>query len=110
LWHARFDHINYGSICLLRNIGASSFPVIPRNLKQCDACIHGKHIKQLFHDSTSRAFRKLELIHYDLCGLMTIPFANGNRYSMDFIDDYTKMFWIYLLKSQDFETFKNFHV
>jgi hypothetical protein len=31
---------------------------------------------------------------------------------MTFIDDYTRMCWVYLLKdkSQAFETFKNFHV
>ena len=41
-----------------------------------------------------------------------VPSANGNKYIMTFIDDYTKMCWVYLLKdkSQAFETFKNFHV
>ena len=43
---------------------------------------------------------------------MHVPFANGNKYIMYLIDDYTKMCWVYLLKekSQDFETFKKFHV
>jgi hypothetical protein len=43
---------------------------------------------------------------------MSIHSANGNKYLMNFIDDYTKMFWVYLLidKSQAFATFKNFHV
>ena len=52
LWHARFDHINYDSLCLLRKNGVSGFPTIPRKLKQCDVCILGKHTKQPFHDST----------------------------------------------------------
>jgi transposase InsO family protein/adenylate kinase family enzyme len=112
LWHARFGHINYDSLRLLRKNGVSGFPTIPRKLKQCDACILGKHNKQPFHDSTSRACRKLELIHSDLCGPMHVPSANGNKYIMTFIDDYTRMCWVYLLKdkSQAFETFKNFHV
>jgi hypothetical protein len=67
LWHARFGRINYDSVCLLRKNGVSDLPTIPRKLKQCDACILGKHSKQPFHDSTSRACRKLELIHSDLC-------------------------------------------
>jgi hypothetical protein len=87
-------------------------PTIPRKLKQCDACILGKHNKQPFHNSTSRACRRLELIHSYLCDPMSIPFANGNKYIMSFINDYTRMCWVYLLKnkSQDFETFKFFHV
>jgi hypothetical protein len=83
------------------------------NRKQCDACIIGKHGKQAFHDSTSRACRKIELVHFDLCVPMLVPYANGNKiYIMTFIDDYTRMYWVYLLKykSQAFETFKIFHV
>jgi hypothetical protein len=69
----------------------SSLPTIPRNLQQCGACILVKHNKQPFHDSTLGAHKKLDLIHSDLCGLMLVPFALGNRYIMTFIDDYTRM-------------------
>jgi hypothetical protein len=88
------------------------FPTIHRKLKQCDACIIEKHSKQPFHDSTSRACRKIELIHSDFCGPMLISYANDNKYITSFIDDHIEMYWVYLLKenSHDFETFKNFHV
>jgi hypothetical protein len=110
LRHAIFDQINHDRLCLLRKNGVSSFPTIPRKLKKCDACILGKHNKQPFHDSTSRACRKLELIHSNLCGPMHVPFANGNKYIMTFIDDYTRMCSMYLLKdnSQAFQTFNFF--
>jgi hypothetical protein len=55
LWHAIFGHINYDNLHLLRKNGVSGLPTIPRKRKQCDACILGKHNKQPFHDSTSRA-------------------------------------------------------
>ena len=86
-------------------------PTIPRKLNQCDACILGKHSKHFFHDSRSRAHRKLELIHSYLCGPIFFPSANGNKYMMTFIDDYTRMSWVYLLKYKYdvFQTFKNFH-
>jgi len=111
LWHARLGHINYYSVRLMRKNGISGLPTIPRKLKQCDACILGKHIKQPFHDSTSRACRIHELIHSDLSSPIRVPFAFGNKYIMSFIDDYTKMCWVYLLKdkSQSVETFENFH-
>jgi len=112
LWHARFGHINYDSLHLLRKNGVSGFPTIPRKLKQCDAYILRKHNKQPFHDSTSRACRKIELVHYDFCVPIHVPFANENKYVMSFIDDYTRMCWVYLLKnkSQAFETFENLQV
>jgi hypothetical protein len=91
LWHATFGHINYESLCLLKNNGVYGMSTISRKLKQCVACILGNHRKQPFHDSTSRACRKLELVHFDLCGPMYVPFENGNKYITTFIDDYTKM-------------------
>ena len=63
LWHVRFRHLNYDNLHLLKKNGFAGLPTIPRKLKQCDACILGKHSKQSFHDSHSRAHRKLELIH-----------------------------------------------
>jgi hypothetical protein len=107
LWHAIFSHINYENICLLRKNGVSSLPTISMKLKQFDVFVLGKHNKQPFHDSTSKACRKLELIHFDLRVPMFVPFANGNRYIMTFYYYYTKMCWVYLLKdkSQAFETF-----
>jgi hypothetical protein len=110
LWHARFGHNNYHSLRMMKKKGVSDFPTIPMNLKQCDACILGKHSKQPFHDSNSRVCKKIELIHSDMCGPTPIASVFGNKYIMNFIDDYTKMCWVYLLKrkSQVFETFKNF--
>ena len=95
----------------MKKNGVIGLPTIPRKLKQCDAYILGKHSKQSFHDSHSRAHRKLELIHSDLCDPVPVPFANGNKHMMTFIDDYNIMCWVYLLKRkyEAFETFKNFH-
>ena len=45
LWHARFGHLNYNNLQLLKKNGVTGLPTIPRKLKQCDACILGKHRK-----------------------------------------------------------------
>ena len=107
LWHARIGHINYDSLRMLKKNNVFGCPTILRNLRQSDAYILSKHNKQPFHGSTSRACRKLELIHY-----CSIPFASafGNKYIMTFIDDYSRMCWVCLLtdKSQAFETLKTF--
>jgi hypothetical protein len=86
-----FGHINHENPCLLKNNGVFGLPTIPKNLKQCDAYILGKHRKQPFHDSISRACRKIGLIHSDLYGPMLVLFANGNKYIIYFIDGYTRM-------------------
>ena len=39
LWHARFGHLNYDNLRLLKKNGVTSLPTIPEKLKQCDACI-----------------------------------------------------------------------
>ena len=69
-------------------------------------CILGKHSKLPFHESNFRASRKLELVHFDLCGPMPTPSANGNKYFMTFVDDYSRMCWIYTLKTKS-EAFQN---
>ena len=58
LWHARFGHINYDSLKIMKQKGVQGIPTIPRQFSQCDACILGKHNKQHFHDS-----KKIGFIH-----------------------------------------------
>jgi hypothetical protein len=97
---------------MLKKNGAFSLPTIPRNLKQCNSCMLGKHSKQPFHDSTSGACRKIVLIHFDLCGPMLIASFLSNKDTMNFIDDDTRMCWAYLLKHkyQAFETLNFIYV
>ena len=45
LWHARFGHINYDSLRIMKQKGVQGIPTIPRQLSPCDACILGKHSK-----------------------------------------------------------------
>lgn len=52
----------------------------------------------------------LELVHADICGTTQTPSLNENRYFFIFIDYYTWMMWIYILKqnSKAFEKFQEF--
>jgi len=74
---------------IMKQQGIQGIPTIPINLSPCNACILGKHCQQPFYGSTSIASRKLELIHSDLCEPIHVPSANGNKYMLTFIDDYT---------------------
>ncbi|BBG99302.1 zinc ion-binding protein, partial [Prunus dulcis] len=57
-----------------------------------------------------RASQPLELIHLDICGPMQTITLGGNRYFLTFIDDHTRMCWVFFLqhKSQAFNIFKRF--
>lgn len=40
-------------------------------------------------------------MHSDVCGLMQVPTMSGNRYFLTFIDDCSRMCWIYLRNKSD---------
>lgn len=111
LWHARFGHLNFDELHLLKQNGFFGLPIIPRNVEAYATCVLGKHCKQPFLYSQWRASRKLELIHSDICGPFLVSFVVDNRCLMTFIDDYSRMFWVYLLKHKfdAVSKFKEFH-
>lgn len=54
----------------------------------CKGCAIGKNVKSPFHKSENRAKDKLELVHSDLCGPMSITSPSGFPYYVIFIDDF----------------------
>ncbi|EOY17272.1 Uncharacterized protein TCM_036420 [Theobroma cacao] len=60
--------------------------------------------------SKNRAKNKLELIHSDVDGPMSVESLFGSKYYLIFIDDMSKFCWIYIMKakSQMFEFFLTF--
>ena len=43
----------------------------------------------------------LDLIHSDICDLKLVQTRDGNKYFITFVDDSTKYYYVYLLKSKD---------
>ena len=68
-------------------------------------------VRKPFQEYRFKACRKLEPVHYDLCFPMSVPSTNGNKYLITFVYDYSRMCWVYLLKtkSKSFQTFNNYH-
>ena len=86
-------------------------PSIKENNEVCEGCLLGKQHR--FPFSTSGAWRAkdlLELIHTDVCGPMRTPSHENNKYFILFIDDFSRMTWVYFLKekSEVFGVFKKF--
>ena len=106
LWHLRLGHINPNRIQGLVKSGILSsliFELIP----VCESCLEGKMTKRPFKAKENRTTVQLELVHTDVCGLMTIQAKGGYEYCITFTDDYSRYGYIYLMchKSKAFENF-----
>ena len=55
----------------------------------------------------TRAKEILELVHSDVFGTLSVPSLGGFRYYVSFIDELSRMTWIYFLKNKS-EVFKTF--
>ena len=71
---------------------------IDDDMSLCRACNFGKQHRQPFPKQAWRASKKLQLVYTDICGSHRTPSLNGNLYYIIFIDDLTRMCWIFLLK------------
>ncbi|GKD63416.1 zinc finger, CCHC-type containing protein [Tanacetum coccineum] len=77
-------------------------PKIEVPSKPCEGCLMGKQSRYSFPSSTSFREKKiLELVHGDLCGPISPPTPAGNQYFMLLVDDYSRVMWVYLLKTKD---------
>ncbi len=66
----------------------------------CEACALGKVHRNPFPISSSATSEQLELIHSNICGPLTTSIG-GWKYFTLFIDDYSRMKFIYFLKNKD---------
>ena len=86
-------------------------PKFLSNAQVCETRQQGKQTKLSFQaNQVRRANQKLQLIHTDVSGPMKTESLSGNKYFLLFIDDYTRMCWVYFirLKSEVFHVFKQF--
>ena len=97
LWHKRFGHFNLKRIAEIKKKElVENMPEFLSNAQVCETCQQGKQTKLSFQaNQVRRANQKLQLIHTDVCGPMKTDLLSGNRYFLLFIDDYTRMCWVY---------------
>lgn len=64
-------------------------------------CVKGKQTKQT-NKGDIRSSQLLKIIHTDICEPFNVPSISGEKYSITFIDDFSRYDYIYLLhkKSQ----------
>src|SRR5579871_2579864 len=76
----------------------------------CEYYLYSRQHKLPFTNTASRVSNILELIYTDICGPMNHLLLREAKYFIIFIDDKTKITFIYLLKTkgETFDKFKNF--
>ena len=108
LWHRRLGHHSFP---YLRNL----FPELFRNkdslMIHCEVCQLAKHQRSYFPSQSYKPSRPFAMIHSDIWGPSRVSNLTGIKWFLTFIDDHTRICWVYLLKdkSDAAQTFKNFH-
>ncbi|KAE8666818.1 hypothetical protein F3Y22_tig00112491pilonHSYRG00346 [Hibiscus syriacus] len=99
LWHKKIGHFNHTVLLYMRRKNlARGIPPLDDHLISCKACRFGKQTRLPFSNATSRARTKLQLIHTDIGGATPELSLKGSKYYILFIDDFSRMCWIYFLK------------
>ena len=59
-----------------------------------------------------RAKHALCVVHSDVCGPFSVPSLGGNKYFVPFVDEFTRMMWVSLIKFKHevFAEFKKFRI
>ena len=99
LWHKRLGHFHYPALNNMQKSGlVQDLPFIREENGVCKVCQLGKQARLPFPlNMTWRATERLQLIHTDTCGPMSNPSLNGSRYYVIFVDDFSRMCWVYFL-------------
>ena len=109
LHHLRLGHPSFR---VLKIMFPSLFKGLTVEKFHCDVCELAKHKRTSFPVSNKRTSAPFTLIHSDVWGPSTISNISGARWFVSFIDDCTRVSWIFLLKQKSdvrsvFPTFYN---
>ena len=103
LWHQRLAHPSSPILSTL-------FPNLGKDDISCETCHLSKSTRLPFKSSLSRTSKCFELVHSDVWGPTSESF-DGYKYFVIFVDDFSRVTWLYLLKSKNevMKVFKDFH-
>ena len=88
LWHQRFGHLHYKALPEARKV-VTGMPEFKNDHEGvCQGCVEGKHTRGPFPSSVTKKSDVLQLIHYDLSGMLLVTSLGGNSYYMTFIDEF----------------------
>lgn len=110
VWHRRLGHINSRDLNIMKNGAVEGLEYKERadiSKLNCTVCCEGKQSRLPFPSSSNRSENVLDIVHADVCGPMETRSIGLSRYFLLFVDDYSRMSFVYFLKTKD-EVFKYF--
>ena len=97
LWHKRLGH---PSFFYLKRLFPSLFVGFNVLDFACKTCTLAKNHRAIFPLSENKTNIHFSLVHSDVWGPAPISTLNGMRWYVIFVDDCTRMTWVYLLKKK----------
>ncbi|KAI5335133.1 hypothetical protein L3X38_025266 [Prunus dulcis] len=94
LWHRRLGHPSFG---YLKHLFPSLFSSCDESSFKCETCVMAKSHRTVFPLSNNKAALPFELVHSDVWGPSRVT-SHGFRWFVTFIDDCTRLTWVYLMK------------
>ncbi|KAM1980963.1 hypothetical protein ACFX15_037518 [Malus domestica] len=98
LWHKRLGHISKE-----RLIKLSKTELIPKldlsTATECVDCLKGK-MTNFRKTDAKRSQGLLEIIHTDICGPFPVKTICGNKYFINFIDDFSRLGYTFLISEK----------
>jgi len=108
LWHKRLAHLHYKALPVSSKMVTFLPGMQIENDGVCKACALEKNARGSFPSSDDISEGILDIIQSYVCRQMTVPSLGKIFYFVTFIDDFSRMTWIYFLITKD-EVFNKFH-
>ncbi|XXG52924.1 hypothetical protein AAC387_Pa03g1120 [Persea americana] len=64
----------------------------------CDTCVMAKSHRSVFYSRDNKTNAPFALVHSDVWGPAPLSTPNGMKWFITFVDDFTRMTWVYLLR------------
>ncbi|CAI7870612.1 unnamed protein product [Closterium sp. NIES-53] len=103
--HRRFGHVALPQLQQLfkeERVKGLRIKGEPKEVGSCETCLTSKFSRFPFHSTMGQSSDPVELVHVDLVGPMKVKGDGGALYSMNMVDDYTRLTWCFpLAKKSD---------
>jgi len=108
-WHKRLGHCGMSQIeSYARENGSlpkelQNISTVVKDMPPCRTCVIGNKNKGTFGRSDKAAATAMDVVHIDISGISRIKSRTGFHYFMVFLDDYSRMVWVYFLQDRSKE-------
>jgi IS30 family transposase len=96
MWHYRLGHPNF---IYLEKMFPSLFNKNKEHF-QCEICQLSKHTRNHYSPQSYKPSKPFSLIHSDVWGPSRVHNITGSRWFVTFIDDHTRVTWVFLMKEK----------